>query len=241
MKRSLILISLVIAMLLLTATAGAAYEPQSVKPDGIEVVSYLYDFDYMKHMIKCAEVGTKETMRLGAIYEEQRNLKIDRLDLDTEKTYFFDTFNAKKVLSEINEYRRSNYIMYYTEEDIINIAKVMYSECRGVKSVTEQACVAWTILNRVDDKPGATIYEVITNPGAFVFLKSAPVWDNLYDLAEDVLQRWNAEKNGETDVGRVLPKEYRYFGSYKGGNRFRDKFSGDVNYWDYSLPSPYEN
>lgn len=41
--------------------------------------------------------------------------------------------------------------IYYTEQDVIDIAKVLYNECRGVGSKTEQACVAWTILNRADN------------------------------------------------------------------------------------------
>ena len=32
--------------------------------------------------------------------------------------------------------------IYYTEQDIIDIAKVLYNECRGVNSKTEQACPA---------------------------------------------------------------------------------------------------
>ena len=32
-----------------------------------------------------------------------------------------------------------------------------------------------------------------------------------YELVEDVVERWNAERDGEADVGRVLPKCYIYF------------------------------
>jgi hypothetical protein len=39
---------------------------------------------------------------------------------------------------------------YYTEEDVITMAKVMYREARGVGSITQIACVGWVACNRVD-------------------------------------------------------------------------------------------
>lgn len=131
------------------------------------------------------------------------------------------------------------YIQHYTEQDAIYIAKVLYHECRGVPSETEQACVAWTILNRVDCYD-STVYSVVSAPNQFAFYESAPVWDELLDLAHDVLDRWNREKNGETNVGRVLPKEYIYFEGRNGHNYFRDNYSGSYNIWDYSTKSPYK-
>lgn len=50
----------------------------------------------------------------------------------------------------------------------------------------------------------------------------------------------NAEKNGETDVGRVLPKEYTFFIGDGFENHFTDEWKS-TDYWDWSLPSPYEN
>ena len=54
------------------------------------------------------------------------------------------------------------------------------------------------------------------------------------------MQRWNAEKNGKTDVGRVLPKEYTFFIGDGFENHFTDEWKS-TDYWDWSLPSPYEN
>ena len=130
--------------------------------------------------------------------------------------------------------------IYYTEQDVIDIAKVLYNECRGVGSKTEQACVAWTILNRVDNQ-GLSISEVIRAKNQFAFNESTTVDDSLLDLASDVLWRWNSEKNGEAEVGRVLPKEYTYFAGRGGHNYFRNGFDGEYSIWDYSLESPYEN
>lgn len=134
------------------------------------------------------------------------------------------------------------YILYYTENDVLALARTLYNECGGVPSTTEQACVAWTACNRVDNGYwGDTILEVLTYPNAFAHSWSAPVTDELYDLSLDVLTRWNDEKNGLTSVGRVLPPDYTYFHGDGDHNYFRNAFDGNYNIWDYSLPSPYEN
>lgn len=132
-------------------------------------------------------------------------------------------------------------VMYYTENDVTMIAKVLYRECRGVPSITEQACVAWTILNRVDDgRFGNSISEVITRPNQFAYKSDTPVTDDLYALALDVLTRWNAEQNGMENMGRVLPKEYLYFSGSGGHNYFRTGSSNSTT-WKYELTSPYAN
>lgn len=131
-------------------------------------------------------------------------------------------------------------IQHYTEQDAIDIAKVLYHECRGIPSQTEKACVAWTILNRVDSY-NSTVYSVVRSPNQFAFYEDAPIWDELLDLSYDVLDRWNREQNGESNIGRVLPKEYIYFEGRDGHNHFRDNYSGLYNIWDYSLESPYES
>ena len=130
--------------------------------------------------------------------------------------------------------------MYYEENDIIMLAKLMYQECGGIPSDTEKACVAWTVLNRVDDS-GGTISEVVTAPNQFAYYENKPVDDALYALAEDVLMRWNNEKNGEKDVGRVLPSDYLWFYGDGKHNHFRNAYQGNYSIWDYSLPSPYES
>lgn len=131
--------------------------------------------------------------------------------------------------------------VYYTEDEIVVVAKVLYDECRGVGSDTEKACVVWTICNRVDAGYGSTISEVATAQGQFAYRGNAPVWDELYDLASDVLSRWNDERNGAVDVGRVLPSDYLWFSGWDGHNHFRNDYHAANGYWDYSLVSPYSS
>lgn len=131
-------------------------------------------------------------------------------------------------------------IINYTDSDAIDIAKVLYGECRGVLSTTERACVVWTILNRVDSN-NATIHDVVSSPQQFAFAENTPVDETLLSLAYDVLERWNDEKNGEINVGRVLPASFCWFEGRDNRNYFRNQYNGDYIVWDYSLESPYES
>jgi hypothetical protein len=129
---------------------------------------------------------------------------------------------------------------YFTDTDAILIAKTLYGECRGCQSVTEQACVVWTILNRADAGYG-TIEQVITARHQFAGYRAKnPVTDELLGVAYDVLERWNNEKNGQIDVGRVLPADYLWYSANRAGthNLFRNKYIGG-QVWNYSSNSPY--
>lgn len=156
------------------------------------------------------------------------------------QSYDTETTEQEQPPEAIAEPAPQPRVIYYTEHDAIDIAKTLWRECGGVKSKTEQACVAWTIVNRADIY-GCSISEVVRAKGQYAFKENTKVYDSMLELANDVLERWNLERNGQEEVGRVLPKEYVYFAGRNGHNYFRNKFSGDFTYWDYSLPSPYDN
>lgn len=130
----------------------------------------------------------------------------------------------------------------YSDADAQYIAKTIWGEARGCTKM-EQAAVAWCILNRVDNENPYfpdTISGVVKQPSQFSgYSKYNPVDEELLELAEDVLARWEKEKNGETDVGRVLPEQYLYFGGNGRTNRFRTQYSYD-DIWDWSCANPYE-
>jgi len=131
----------------------------------------------------------------------------------------------------------SQYLPDSTDVDML--AKTGWGEARGLPD-TEVAAVYWNILNRVDSPlyPD-TIAEVITQTHQYAGYKpSYPATDRLRNLAVDVLGRWMAEKSGQADVGRVLPKEYLNFTGRNGHNVFK-KMGGTV--WRWTMPSPYEN
>ena len=129
------------------------------------------------------------------------------------------------------------------------IAQVLYGECRYLPKV-EQSAVVWTILNRVDSAFSYfpdTVAEVCTQTiksgnketPMFAYDPKAPIEEDLYELAKDVMIRWYREKAGETDVGRTLPVEYVYFWGNGRRNFFRIEYQGK-QYWDWTLPDPYE-
>lgn len=165
---------------------------------------------------------------------------IDQAEDITEPTYEQVEATENTEVAEGMIQETPEVVTYYTDEDIIMIAKVLWAECRGVPSDTEKACVAWTILNRVDADDSQTIADVIKAKHQFAWNSGSPVDDGLYDLAADVLERWNLEKNGQSDVGRVLPSDYLWFSGDGNHNYFRNEYKGG-DIWDYSLPSPYES
>ena len=136
------------------------------------------------------------------------------------------------------------------------LARLIYTEARGVKSKTEQAAVVWVVLNRLDNpnRLQKTIADVVCAPYQFDYRPWAPVTDEFKALAVDVLERWQAEKRATAgspaspggasrsaeDVGRVLPVEYQYFEGRGGRNWFSAKWKSQ-EYWDWGLASPYED
>ena len=133
-------------------------------------------------------------------------------------------------------------VKLYTEADVEMLARLIYTEARGVRSKTEQAAVVWVVLNRLDNpnRLQKTIAEVVCAPYQFDYRPWAPVTDEFKALAADVLERWQAEKSGVEDVGRVLPPEYQYFEGWGGRNWFSAKWkSGE--FWGWGLASPYED
>lgn len=143
------------------------------------------------------------------------------------------------VEARIREIEASQIVI--NDEDADMMAKLVWGEARGC-STTEQAAVVWCVLNRVDaGYADGTIKGVITAKGQFTGYRSSnPVTETQRWIAVDVMTRWYREKNGEADVGRVLPKEYLYFAGDGIGNVFRTTYKGGTR-WDWSLPSPYED
>ena len=119
------------------------------------------------------------------------------------------------------------------------IARTIWGEAEGVADQTEQAAVAWCILNRVDAS-GQTIERVVTAPNQFLgyYRVKGEVPDRFWRLACDVLNRWNAEKRGTKNVGRVLPADYLYFIGDGERNYFSKEWKA-TDYWGWTLKSPY--
>lgn len=141
---------------------------------------------------------------------------------------------------EIDKPQRLEFIPAYTEEELIQVTKLLYQEARGVPSDTHVACVAWIVCNRVDGGYGDTISEIWGYPQIW-YNEDDPITDRMYRIAKDVLDRWSMERQyGECD-GRVLPHDYFWYTGDGVENYFRNNFHDYNTVWDYSLPSPYDS
>lgn len=122
------------------------------------------------------------------------------------------------------EVAEPEYEMYFTEADVVAVAKMLWGEARGCALDNQQKAV-WCVLNRVDDpRFPDTIQGVLYQPSQFHgYSPDFPVTDELYAVALDVLTRWNAEKNGVT-VERELPNTYLWFTGDGVQNHFREVY-----------------
>ncbi len=130
----------------------------------------------------------------------------------------------------------------YTNYEVYLIARTIAGEALITNSDTEMAAVAWCILNRVDsDRYPDTIEGVVTQANQFTgYWRDKEYSEHVEWLVEDVLERWYAEKDKVAEVGRVLPKEYVHFIGDGLHNYFTIEWQS-TEYWDWSLPSPYES
>ena len=138
----------------------------------------------------------------------------------------------------------------YTDADAVALAQMAYGECRGVAPLAldskiisteyQQACAMWVALNRYDAGfQGDSIAEIIAAPYQFHgYDTEHPISEELLALAYDVLERWQAEKLGAADVGRVLPAEYLFFVGNGDHNNFTVEY-GTGMYYAWTLPDPY--
>lgn len=116
------------------------------------------------------------------------------------------------------------YELYFTEQDVIAMAQMLYGEARGCELTNQQQAV-WCVLNRVDDaRFPDSIIGVLSQPYQFHGYSSGfPVWENLVEIARDVMTRWSYEKQG-AEVERELDREYCFFTGNGVSNEFRSDY-----------------
>lgn len=112
-------------------------------------------------------------------------------------------------------------VIYYEPSDVILLASLCEVESRGCTDPDQIASDCWTVLNRVDSPAFPnTIREVVYAPNQFAASGiRAGVEERRPDMvaiANDVLGRWNAEKNGLLlphilSSGRTIPPDCVYF------------------------------
>ena len=131
---------------------------------------------------------------------------------------------AQQMVVEPEPSAEPEYEMYFTEDDVVAMAKMLWGEARGCSVDNQMQCV-WCVLNRVDDpRFPSTITEVVSQPNQFHgYSPNFPVTDELYAVALDVLTRWSMEKQGVT-VERELPNTYLWFTGDGVQNHFRNTY-----------------
>jgi len=100
---------------------------------------------------------------------------------------------------------------------IDRIAGICYGEARG-SEYAEICKVVWCICNRADAWE-QSLWEVATAPNQFYYVGNV----EYRDIVIDVLERWQAEKNGE-EVYRELGPEYLWFTGDGQRNYFRTSY-----------------
>ena len=133
---------------------------------------------------------------------------------------------AEPEYSEASEPSESPvyYEMHFTEDDVAEVAKMLWGEARGCTRDNQIKC-AWIVCNRVDDERFPdTIQGVLEQPSQFHgYDPSYPVTDELYSVAFDVLTRWSYEKQG-IPVRRELPSSFLWFTGNGVENIFREAY-----------------
>ena len=131
---------------------------------------------------------------------------------------------VQQMVAALEPSAEPEYEMYFSEDDVVAMAKMLWGEARGCTR-NNQAMAVWCVLNRVDDpRFPDTILGVVAQPSQFHgYSPVFPVWDELYAVALDVLTRWSLEKQGVT-VERELPNTYLWFTGDGVQNHFREAY-----------------
>lgn len=168
---------------------------------------------------------------------------------------FADDFNAAGSGTVVREVTiQVEYIPAETDGDIFTpekiaktytddgtaakIAQVIWAEARGL-SPYHKSLVAWCILNRYDmGFYGETIDAVITAPYQFAYKADSPVTQENFDIALDVLVRWESERYLLTSSGRTLPKQFVNFRGDGKLNWYTDRAGNKFGFGEdiYELP-----
>lgn len=227
MKRILSLF-LIAALLCAPMLSGGMAASAAGLGDHITVNSYDPKMDYMKAMERALDDGSAYALQVGAIYEKQRNLKIDALDLPEKPTSYFSKYTTASEIRSAMQADRAN----YTQEDLDLLARVIYAEvgCAWIPDWV-QRMVGSVVLNRVESAyyPDS-IQAVIYQPGQY-----SPTWDGSIHKTPDARTIANARfllENGSICPKNVIGQNSVITGSgvYKS---YHDSILGTTVYFCY--------
>jgi len=204
----------------------------------IEVVGYDKETDYLVLMMEAAAEGGTHAIAMGAIYEQQRNLKIEDLGLPFEQTLIFSKHdNPDKIVCELKNYLAP---ITYAEEDLMLLAIIIQIEA-GSKWLSDEwkMCVGNVVLNRVasPEFPN-TIKEVFEQKGQYAggsssyYSKITPS-EKCIEMAKKLLE-------GE----RLLPNSVVFQANFPLGSsvyiKYYDSLLGYTYFCNSNYPELYE-
>lgn len=213
----------------------------------IALISLIFIFILFTPVINNKDISLTDLNNSDAYYGDLNTIEIKpdfkcyeekKEEKEPVLTYYSDKIKIK-VSNEIKN--KINNQLAELQDEAVMLAKLIYKEARGINSTAHKAAVVWCVLNRFDTGGyGESIKAVITSKHQFAWDPNTKVEDEFLELSNDILIRWLLEKEGFSNVGRVLPNDYLFFAGRNGLNYFRKNYHSK-EYWDWSLQSPYEN
>lgn len=156
-------------ILVLTVALCATLSAVAVAcPAGVDVVSYENDVNYLDEMKLAATDGSLYALAMGAIYEKQRNLKIDSEALVIRKTNFFSgNRTGSEILELIDRYTNSDTTPYELSRYERGLVESAVMAEAGGESYEGQMMVAQCILdgslrNEMSVDAAMQRYQVVT-------------------------------------------------------------------------------
>lgn len=234
MFQKLLAATIVVALICTMVVCAFAEKPENHSPVDLPTELEPSDED--------SAVWTEAQCKTHEIAELARELGLEETNpiiLEASRIWWSDC-GADKLSIDTSIENHYGLDTYWTEADAEMLAKLIYTEAHGIPSKMEKAAVVWCVLNRVDESD-SSISAITTAPNQFAYSPYSPttyLGEDFSELAMDVLARWSLEHEGRTDVGRVLPADFRWFGGDGAHNHFRNQYIGGTR-WDWSLPDPY--
>lgn len=211
------LLCLICAGLITLGFGGAAFAASS-HSDVITVTGFDETTDYTAKMQECLKDGSEYAMIAGAVFEKQRNLKIESLGLDYETSnYFTSGMSAEDILNAMNPPAPTpKPVKTYSDEDLYWLSRVVFAEA-GCDWFPDwvQRDVASVVVNRVSDsRYPSTIKDVIFDPGQYSCVDSGSIYNTPTQKVIDNC-RWVLENGSTLPVSVIGQSAYAWGPIYK--------------------------
>lgn len=211
------LLCLICAGLITLGFGGAAFAASS-HSDVIAVTGFDETTDYTAKMQECLKDGSEYAMIAGAVFEKQRNLKIESLGLDYEPSnYFTSGMSAENILNAMNPPAPTpEPVKTYSDEDLYWLSRVVFAEA-GCDWFPDwvQRDVASVVVNRVSDsRYPSTIKDVIFDPGQYSCVDSGSIYNTPTSKVVENC-RWVLENGSTLPVSVIGQSAYAWGPIYK--------------------------